>query len=76
MHWRQWALSNGSESSGRASWTSTAPKGTAAPPERIVHTRPTVRLARCQREFVELHWERAVAAGQVAEYCAPDVRKL
>ncbi|MCH9040015.1 MAG: phosphotransferase, partial [Chloroflexi bacterium] len=33
---------------------------------RIVQTRPTVRLAPCQRAFVERHWGRAVAAGQLA----------
>ena len=44
--------------------------------EQIVQARPSVRLARCQRAFVERHWEIAVSAGQVEERCAADAREL
>jgi len=48
----------------------------AAALARIVQTRPTVRLAPCQRAFVERHWGRAVAAGQLAGPCAAGASAL
>lgn len=44
--------------------------------EQIVQARPSVRLARGQRAFVERHWEMAVAAGPLEERCAADAREL